>query len=74
MVTDTLNGFTPVQKTDIYGYIQEYCQDLPFENGAFNIDNEHSLTLVLYGIEQRYYTTQFGLERRIANSIIRIEN
>jgi hypothetical protein len=74
MVTDTLNGFTPVQKSDIYGYIQEYCQDLSFEDGAFQIDNEHSLTLVIYGIEQRYYTTQFGLEKRIANSIIKIEN
>ncbi len=74
MVTDTLNGFTPEQRTNIYDYIQEYCQDLSFENGAFHIDNEHSLTLVIYGIEQRYYTTQFGQERRIANSIIRIEN
>lgn len=74
MVTDTLNGFNPVQKSDIYGYIQEYCQDLSFEDGAFQIDNEHSLTLVIYGIEQRYYTTQLGLEKRIANSIIKIEN
>jgi hypothetical protein len=74
LVTDTLSGFTQEQRTNIYDYIHGYCQDLTFENGAFNIDNEHSLTLVIYGIEQRYYTTQFGQERRIANSIIRIAN
>lgn len=69
MVMNTLNAFSPQAKTDILAYIQTYIQ-VPYVNDAFEIETEDHLKLVLYGIEQRFYTTQQGGERRIANSII----
>jgi hypothetical protein len=41
-----------------------------FENQAFKIATEEDLKALLYGIEQRYFTTPVGNERRLANSII----
>jgi hypothetical protein len=68
---DTLNGFNVQQKGDIFNYIQDYCA-VPFNNNQFEIETEDDLKLVLYGIEQRFYITPLGNEKRIANSIISI--
>ena len=39
------------------------------ENQKFEISNDDELKLLLYGIEQRFYTTPFGYEKRLANSV-----
>jgi hypothetical protein len=74
MAMDTLDKFSPKDKKSIYKYIQEYCKDLQFDKKAssFTIDTEDDLKLLLYGIEQRYYTTILGGEKRLANSITTI--
>ena len=36
---------------------------------AFHVESEDDLKKLLYGIEQRYYTTKVGNEKRLANSI-----
>jgi hypothetical protein len=68
---DTLQHFTPRQKRAIFSYIREYCEGLNFDETAenFSISNEEDLKKLLYGIEQRYYTTKIGSQRRLANSI-----
>lgn len=67
----TLQTFTRRQKKQIFSYIREYCEDLEFDEDAenFSISNEEDLKKLLYGIEQRYYTTRIGNEKRLANSI-----
>lgn len=72
MAMETLQTFSPAQKQDIFSYIREYCEDLVFDENAenFTISREEELKKLLYGIEQRYYTTRQGGERRLANSII----
>ena len=71
MAMATLATFTPVQKQSIFTYIREYCEDLNFDEDDenFTISNEDDLKKLLYGIEQRYYTTLLGGEKRLANSI-----
>jgi hypothetical protein len=71
MAMDTLQRFTKKEKQSIFGYIREYCEDLNFDENAenFTISSEEELKKLLYGIEQRYYTTILGGERRLANSI-----
>ena len=39
----------------------------------FTIESENDLKSLLYGIEQRYYTTLLGNEKRLANSVTTIE-
>lgn len=72
MALDTIRRFDNAQRTVVFGCIRDYCPGLIAENGAFNISNEQELKLLLYGIDQRFYTTPDGRERRIANSIITI--
>lgn len=72
MALDTLNSFEEEEKGTILDYIRDYCSDLEYQNNAFRIKSDDELKKLLYGIEQRYYTTLVGNERRCANSIIRL--
>lgn len=71
MAQATLQTFNRRQKRQIFSYIREYCEDLAFDENDenFAISNEEDLKKLLYGIEQRYYTTRIGNEKRLANSI-----
>jgi len=71
MAMDTLNALSNPEKTSIINYVREYCSDLPFDTAtnSFEIENESGLKELLYGIEQRYYTTLIGNEKRLANSV-----
>jgi hypothetical protein len=71
MAMDTFKKFDKKQKKSIYKYIKNYCVDLEFseKDKNFNVGNEEDLKLLLYGIEQRYYTTPIGDEKRLANSV-----
>lgn len=71
MAMDTINSFSPRDKKSMFRYIKEYCKNLKFDRKAssFTIETEQDLKLLLYGIEQRYYTTILGGEKRLANSI-----
>lgn len=73
MALDTLNNFGEEQKGTVIEYVRDYCPDLEYQNNAFKIKSDDDLKKLLYGIEQRYYTTPVGNERRCANSIIRLD-
>lgn len=73
MAMDTLQHFEVEQKNAVITYIGEYCPDINLQDTAFRISTDDDLKRLLYGIEQRYYTTLVGNEKRCANSIIRIE-
>lgn len=72
MAQTTLQNFNQREKKQIFSYIREYCADLEFDEVAenFSISSEEDLKKLLYGIEQRYYTTKVGNEKRLANSVI----
>lgn len=72
MAIDTVNNFEDDQKEIVFDTIKDYCPDLVTENGTFKIASENDLKLLLYGIDQRFYTTPDGKERRIANSVINL--
>ncbi|SHN20280.1 hypothetical protein [Flavobacterium xinjiangense] len=75
MATETLANLDLEQRNEIHTYIRGYCPNLSFseENSTFDIVNEEHLKLLIFGIEQRFYTTLVGNERRVANSISRID-
>lgn len=70
LAKNTLERLTEVDRGRIFSYIGEYCPDLSQENGTFEIGTEDELKMLLYGIEQRFYTTLVGGEKRLANSVI----
>lgn len=72
LAMDSLEKMSAKEKTDILAYINDYCeQKLNFniENETFEVSTDDELKLLLYGIEQRFYTTLVGKERRLANSV-----
>jgi len=43
---------------------------LKVSENSFEVGSENELKMLLYGIEQRFYTTPVGGEKRLANSVI----
>lgn len=66
----TLSNLDEDSKKNIFTYIGEYCPDLKVSDTSFEIGNEEEMKMLLYGIEQRFYTTIVGGEKRIANSVV----
>lgn len=61
------------QKKEMFDYIKEYYPTLKLSNGKAQISNEEDLKNILYGLEERFYTTLISREKRIANSITTAE-
>lgn len=72
LAMDTLAALSVEDRDQMYSYIHGYCeQKLTFdeENSKFEIKTDDELKYLLYGIEQRFYTTPLGHEKRLANSV-----
>lgn len=72
LALDTLNNFNNEEIITICDYTESYCINLTRDGDRFVVNSEEDLKQVLFGIEQRYYTTMIGDEKRVANSIIEI--
>lgn len=70
LASKTISTLAPQDRENIFTYIGEYCPSLKTPDNKFAVNSEDELKLLLYGIEQRFYTTLVGNERRIANSVI----
>lgn len=70
LAAKTLSELSEPDRKNIFNYIGEYCPKLKVSDSAFEIGSENELKMLLYGIEQRFYTTPVGGEQRIANSVI----
>ena len=69
MAMDTLNKFNKKQKKMIFEYTNDYFPDLKFDGKSFEVSNEEDLKNLLYGIEQRFYTTPVTKEKRCASAV-----
>lgn len=71
----TLDAMSEDDREGMLSYIESYCEDkLAYdrENKKFEVATDEDLKLLLYGIEQRFYTTPIGQEKRLANSVMRL--
>ena len=74
LAIDTLKILKKKERKVLIKYIREYCPNLNQDNtDSFTISSDENLKYLLYGIEQRFYTTEVRSEKRIANSIIRFQ-
>ncbi|SES46072.1 hypothetical protein [Psychrobacillus sp. OK032] len=76
LAMDTLGTYSPQDQQSIFAYTKEYCGELQYDENHkfFRIKSEDDLKKLLYGIEQRYYTTLLGNEKRLANSVMVLNN
>lgn len=70
----TLDELNEPDKKKIFDYIGEYCPTLKTDRDMFKIGTEYEMKMLLFGIEQRFYTTAVGGEKRLANSVIALNN
>lgn len=68
MAMETLKGFSEKQKKAVLEYTHTYYPELKYEKGKFSVSTEDDMKYLLWGIEQRYYTTPVTKEQRVANS------
>ena len=75
MAMETLGGFSKKDKQKILKYTHEYYPALEYEENKniFTIGSEEEMKFLLWGIEQRYYTTPVTKERRVANSVMQLQ-
>ncbi|CEE94920.1 ATP F0F1 synthase synthase [Xenorhabdus nematophila] len=73
LVRDTLASILePENRERMLAYIRSYSDEsLSFNevNQTFEIKNDEQLKTLLYGIEERFYTTELGHKKRLANSV-----
>lgn len=69
LATKILNDFSDEQKRDIFQYTSDYYPNLKFDGNKFEIKDENDLKNLLYGIEQRLYTTPVTKEKRCASAV-----
>ena len=72
LALDSLASMSQQDRNQIVTYINSYCEEkLSFDvaSGKFKVTKDDELKLLLYGIEQRFYTTPIGNKMRLANSV-----
>ncbi|EMU3840665.1 TPA: hypothetical protein WNY22_000848, partial [Neisseria gonorrhoeae] len=72
LVQDRLNNMTLDQRQELLNYLAEYNNNiLKFnaDGSRVEISTDVQLKHLLYGIDERYYTTALGKEKRLANSV-----
>lgn len=69
---EKIDKLDPKQKQTIFSYTNDYYPQLNFDDGKFTIKTEEDMKYLLYGLEQRFYTTPATMEKRVANSVSKI--
>jgi len=76
LAMNTLADMSAQDHDSMLSYIHSYCDSkLTYDAAAktFSITSDEELKFLLYGIEQRFYTTPLGQEKRLANSVQTLE-
>lgn len=69
LILDKVKTLQEEEKSLLFDYIHEYCSDIIYQDKTFQISTEKQLKELIFGLEQRYYTTLLDNEKRLANSI-----
>lgn len=75
LAIETLVKLSEEEQKEVIKYIHFYCEEkLSFnsEKSCCYISSDEELKNLIYGIEQRFYTTPFSKEKRLANSVQKI--
>lgn len=75
LAMEALDAMSPADRKAVLQYTREYCDELTFNaaGSKVTINGEEDLKMLLFGIQERYYTTRLGHERRLANSIVNLD-
>lgn len=69
---DAVSKLSVTELEEMFDYVNDYCSSqIVFDarNKHFEVNDDSDLKHLLYGIHQRFYTTPFGKEKMLANSV-----
>lgn len=72
LVVDEIKNMSQEKRDDLFRYILEYCEgdiETTDDDQKFKLSTNEQLRLIIYGLEERFYTTRSSGERRLANSV-----
>ncbi|KQS19814.1 hypothetical protein ASF99_07975 [Exiguobacterium sp. Leaf187] len=74
LVSGSLNQMNLQELYSTLKYVKSYCTNLKFDetDEKFILKSEEDLKSLIYGIDQRFYTTEVSRERRLANSVTKL--
>lgn len=74
LVNSLLNQMDKNQLDSTLEYVRKYCNDLKFDDNdqKFILESEGDLKSLVFGIDQRFYTTEVSREKRLANSVTKL--
>ena len=72
MAIEILSTLDSNQKDEIFSYIKDYHPDLSEGDNKFKVGSNDDLKNILYGIEQRYFTTPITSEKKVATSAMKV--
>lgn len=72
LALEDFNKLSSKEKKRIFKYTDEYYPQLKYNKKFFTICTDEDMKHLLYGLEQRYYTTPVTNEKRLANSVKKI--
>ncbi len=73
MAREVLKNLSAAERDDMFRYTDEYYPDLKYDGTSFLLNNENDLKMLMFGISQRFYTTRITHEKRVANSVSRLD-
>lgn len=75
MAINILDKFTDNERQEILDYTRENSGlQLDDNNNSFIINDEEDIKKLVWGISERYYETPISKEKRVANSVINLQN
>ncbi|MBR0551054.1 hypothetical protein [Stakelama marina] len=73
LAQEKLGAYTKQNVEQLIQEFPDYVKDVEIKDGSFLIKNDNDLKMAIFCIEERFYTTPISKEKRIANSILKIE-
>jgi hypothetical protein len=73
LIMEEWEKYNGKEKKRICKYIHSYCPGLNYSNGKFIIGSDKTLKQLLYGMDERYYTTPVGNEKRVAQAVLKLK-
>lgn len=75
MAKEILSTLNANEKERMFKYVNRYSdKKIAFDatKNEFEVNSDQELKVILYGINERFYTTEIGQEPRVANSVLKL--
>lgn len=75
MAIEVLSALDADEKVKMFKYVNRYSdKKIVFDTtkNEFKVNSDQELKTILYGINERFYTTEIGQEPRVANSVLKL--